>query len=531
MLQIILAISTNLITEQNDFLPFLQHQFDICDIIHDTETLFSTLHFRKPDIVLLDLQLTGLSQVDGLYRLREQYPHTELIVISENQSFSEVFAALQCQAADFLCKPFDSYTLSSCIFRVQNRMREKKGLDTVFDTRCFIGKLFIEYAKKVSPDKQMDETSINNLYRTFFMPDTYRILTVGLEATEALQIENKQDITETCAKQLFLHLENSCHEILFDIDYLRIHVLLNYRQSCDSEIRESLEICQKDFAATLPQGILAVFCCSKVHSHITEIQEMLDEAVNAMWTRFRYGKSIVLYAETEPPCSKLLHQIYENTERQLKTACSTLDLESFQQTLADFFSRPDYIVGRYETRELLRHVEYYMLDINRNLIASFTDINCASHDIKLSLRTANTLKDYKDQYTAQLISLFQKILEYHGSQSQPIRKAKHYIQKNYASPVSLTATANYVGLTPAYLSARFKEEMGIGFTDYLNLYRINISKKLLAETNEKILIIAQMTGYTSSKYYSRIFKELVGIRPNEYRISNQRNQKENDAAT
>ncbi|HJA32498.1 MAG TPA: helix-turn-helix transcriptional regulator [Candidatus Eisenbergiella pullicola] len=83
--------------------------------------------------------------------------------------------------------------------------------------------------------------------------------------------------------------------------------------------------------------------------------------------------------------------------------------------------------------------------------------------------------------------------------------------------------SEFVGLTPVYLSARFKEETGIGFSDYLNQYRIEVSKKLLAETDEKIATIARMTGYSNSRYYSRVFKNSEGIRPMDYRISIRKN--------
>ena len=127
------------------------------------------------------------------------------------------------------------------------------------------------------------------------------------------------------------------------------------------------------------------------------------------------------------------------------------------------------------------------------------------------------------RFSAQLISLFRRILLHHGQHSQPIRRAQLYIKEHYASLIRLSDVSEFVGLTPVYLSARFKEETGIGFSDYLNQYRIEVSKKLLAETDEKIATIARMTGYSNSRYYSRVFKNSEGIRPMDYRISIRKN--------
>lgn len=57
----------------------------------------------------------------------------------------------------------------------------------------------------------------------------------------------------------------------------------------------------------------------------------------------------------------------------------------------------------------------------------------------------------------------------------------------------------------------------MNFTEYVKNYRIEISKKLLKDTNKNISEIAYETGFADARYFSKQFKKTVGIKPTEYR--------------
>ncbi|MBS5388643.1 MAG: helix-turn-helix transcriptional regulator [Clostridiales bacterium] len=99
----------------------------------------------------------------------------------------------------------------------------------------------------------------------------------------------------------------------------------------------------------------------------------------------------------------------------------------------------------------------------------------------------------------------------------PIRIVKRYIAEHYSEDISLSDAAKIVNLSPVYLSRLFKKEEGINFLDYLNQYRIDISKNLLKDVKHNILETASLSGFGSTKYFSKIFKKTVGITPSEYR--------------
>ena len=100
---------------------------------------------------------------------------------------------------------------------------------------------------------------------------------------------------------------------------------------------------------------------------------------------------------------------------------------------------------------------------------------------------------------------------------QIIRKVKELVNEKLGDELSLQYIADQVHLNHQYLSYLFKTETGCNFSDYVTNARMENAKKLLKETSLKIYEVANMCGYSNSKHFMLVFKQLVGITPTEYR--------------
>ena len=99
-----------------------------------------------------------------------------------------------------------------------------------------------------------------------------------------------------------------------------------------------------------------------------------------------------------------------------------------------------------------------------------------------------------------------------------VRKVIDYVELNYMNPdITLAEIAKQLYVSPNYRSFCFKKEMGIGFTVYVRNLRIERSKALLQDITLKIYEVANQVGIPDSRYYARIFKEVTGISPKDYR--------------
>lgn len=98
-----------------------------------------------------------------------------------------------------------------------------------------------------------------------------------------------------------------------------------------------------------------------------------------------------------------------------------------------------------------------------------------------------------------------------------IINAKEYIKKNIDKDISLEKLAFFLGLSPNYFSSIFSKETGESYIQYLINQRIELAKILLEENSYKIYDIAKRVGYPNAHYFSRIFKKITGVTPQEYK--------------
>lgn len=100
-----------------------------------------------------------------------------------------------------------------------------------------------------------------------------------------------------------------------------------------------------------------------------------------------------------------------------------------------------------------------------------------------------------------------------------IRKSVHYINQRYNTDLSLEEVAKYVGLNSTYFSILFKKETGLNFSHYINKLRIEQAKHLLKTSSLPLVAIAEETGFESQSYFSKVFKQLTGSTPKQFRES------------
>ena len=73
--------------------------------------------------------------------------------------------------------------------------------------------------------------------------------------------------------------------------------------------------------------------------------------------------------------------------------------------------------------------------------------------------------------------------------------AVRLIRENYGRQLSLEGVAEQIHVSPKYLSRLFKDEMGIGFSEYLTQVRLEEAEKLLSSSMLNVREIAAQVGY------------------------------------
>jgi two-component system response regulator YesN len=98
-------------------------------------------------------------------------------------------------------------------------------------------------------------------------------------------------------------------------------------------------------------------------------------------------------------------------------------------------------------------------------------------------------------------------------------RAIRYIQENFRKPLTLEEVADHVHVSPYYFSHGFKNFTGMSFIQYVTKLRVEEAKKLLLSTNLSVKEVGKMVGYSDANYFSRVFKNEIGMPPSRFKLS------------
>ncbi len=92
-----------------------------------------------------------------------------------------------------------------------------------------------------------------------------------------------------------------------------------------------------------------------------------------------------------------------------------------------------------------------------------------------------------------------------------------YIKENYMEQITLKSVAEAAGFSEHYISRIFNQAMGITYRLYLNKVRIKHAEDMLILNEDSISEIAFNCGFNSIPTFNRVFRDLKGCTPIQYR--------------
>ena len=92
-----------------------------------------------------------------------------------------------------------------------------------------------------------------------------------------------------------------------------------------------------------------------------------------------------------------------------------------------------------------------------------------------------------------------------------------YIHENYQSKISIRTLAEIESFNVSYFIEWFTKKTGVTPNVYIQKLRLEKAKKLLADTELSLMMIAQLVGYEQQSSLTRLFKNYENISPSEYR--------------
>ena len=138
--------------------------------------------------------------------------------------------------------------------------------------------------------------------------------------------------------------------------------------------------------------------------------------------------------------------------------------------------------------------------------------------IQLSLRSCFNQMKKKDDMK-QTLKIDEKSLTSKEERQKRLKEEiLAYLEIHYRdSDLSQVQVADLFRISNYTLSRLFKNQVGVGFAEYLVAKRLEYAKELLLATSHSVKDISVMAGFSSENYFSRTFKLYEGVSPSSFR--------------
>lgn len=260
---------------------------------------------------------------------------------------------------------------------------------------------------------------------------------------------------------------------------------------------------------------------SEPFKDVLETRNGYKESLEALKYTLKYGtESIIFFENLE--IGKALHTYFpKRIENELFDSIKVNDKEKVYDLL-------DELIDEIFSQDL-NHVQYQvslvrflsdLIELMHTLAINVLDLE-DNRSIFETIYEQKSREDVKDWFITVVIDpLLQKIEDRAESQYKSISEnIVHIIHEEFESNITLDLIASRLHYNPNYLSSIFRKEMNISFSEYLSMYRINMAKKWLAETDISVKDISDKLNFNNSQNFIRSFKKIEGTTPGKYRES------------
>ena len=485
-----------------------------------------TLH---PNTVITDINMPGLTGLELIEKVQTVYPDVNFIVMSGYTDFEYVQTALRYGVWDYLLKPLQKSELNRILKKLdahlesqyQQAQYQQSMLSSLDESLELLQQWYVRELWERRKPVPIPEMKSRKVFALSGKTACWIILRQdGRIACPEMRRATQSRSISTALELIAEHAENNGYEAVFtDTDDDVVGLLLF--------LTESAEKCWKSLEGQLKARLrqlntldalthLTCAASSLLPAEISIIPQAAEQAATALeWRLERQETPLQVYDAKVFSRSQLVPAF--SHLRALHDAVLARDTEKACTLIDDAWTNGDYSVPGSRIRR--------MRDLMDCLKHALSELPAAEETVSpVILRERQMLMDGMEPH--QISGCMQAALRDYLSAYQAginqrenatIIRARQYIIQHQGEDISLEEVACHVGLSPTYLSALFKQEMGTGFIRYLQRIRIERAKTLLRETDRKVRDIAQEVGYRDLKHFNKIFYNETNVTPSEYR--------------
>lgn len=94
-----------------------------------------------------------------------------------------------------------------------------------------------------------------------------------------------------------------------------------------------------------------------------------------------------------------------------------------------------------------------------------------------------------------------------------------HLEKRIYEKINMEEMSRALSFSKSYIYKKFVAESGYSVVDYFTIMKITEAKRLIRETKMNFFEISERLGFSSSHYFSTVFRRYTGMTPSQYKNS------------
>lgn len=477
------------------------------------EDAIRIIETSRPEIILSDINLPGLSGLDLIELLKEKNPSAKVIVISAFDKFSYAQRAVELGCVEYLLKPIQRDAVNRALEKAVARYQEDIRLQEDSAVNRIPGILSIYLSSGYAPEILTQLLELAPWMREW-TSILAGVISMGHFSGKSPAIYQVQDLVNRSLIRRNLGaaaLWGNSRELVLLMDG-RVPDLSRVCRKILQDIREkhgfilSMGLSgREDF----PGGLSRAYRTSQ---EIALSLNLLEDTGQVQTSAAAPSPLIphewiekILFAGFPDVTEARIRQLTAELEKTVSQSGSVCvrQLENFRSMYNSARSRSILGFLREQKREVLAPEPFsgsFCLPDGRFRPSYFAEV------------LAGDLMVLRSRYRADS-----------SPESMPdiCLSVRRYLEAHYLENISLEELAKRYGVSFSYLSRTFKKETGTGMMEFLTALRIQEACELL-EKGMRTADAGAAVGFDDPKYFSRVFRKEKGMSPSEYREKHMR---------
>lgn len=489
--------------------------FEIVGTAYDGKEALHVLEAKEPDIILTDIKMPVMDGIEFAQKARAINPDIHVLFITSYTDFNYTYSALKLGADDYIMKDLiNEEVMVQKLLEIERKINVKRNED-FYKTERVIEEVFssgrIDSGKLDWLGERAQRILEGKFLYLYLRQDRLLPSAAPFFQEESEKTENDRRIVEICR-----NFSDTLHRPISVFRYANgVLSVIKASNPDPIEFAEYVKQLQNRLKAALHQSFSA-FTVSAPRT-LTEAGRLYGNQEAHTEARIFFNRMLILEISSPELDTTPVEEPFDAgfVEQQIKSN----GIAELQNYLMNFYEdanrKKDFKAFDFAFSSCLNLLKKYGQGLHPAQSGKGFSPQPSGHDKESMYVAQDAMLWLVEKFELMFSVRDEGAFEHYSKDTLEIVR---YIMKHYGnSDLDVDSIAKGVAMSMTRSEVKFKLETGLTLIEYLNHYRIQKATEMLMNGDVKIYEISEKVGFTSSQYFSKVFKKYTFLTPIEYR--------------